>query len=130
MEWMILPLKRYFEVRGRSRRMEYWMFVLFSFLIGIATTIVDNVLGFGWEGTGPLNGLTSLALLIPSFTVAFRRLHDTNRSAWWMLLVFLPIIGWIWLFVLYVSEGTRGPNRFGPDPKDPYGSEDIDRVFS
>ncbi len=130
MEWMILPLKRYFEVRGRSRRQEYWMFVLFSFLIGVATTIIDNVLGFGWEGSGPLNALTSLALLVPSFTVAFRRLHDTDRSAWWMLLVFLPIIGWIWLFVLYMSEGTRGPNRFGPDPKDPYGGADIDRVFS
>ena len=107
MEWMILPLKRYFEVRGRSRRMEYWMFVLFSFLIGIATTIVDNVLGFGWEGTGPLNGLTSLALLIPSFTVAFRRLHDTNRSAWWMLLVFLPIIGWIWAILSLIMNSDE-----------------------
>lgn len=57
-------------------------------------------------------------------------MHDTNRSAWWLLLILLPIIGWIWLFVLYVLEGTRGPNRFGPDPKNPYGSEDIDRVFS
>ncbi|MGW8191293.1 DUF805 domain-containing protein [uncultured Sphingomonas sp.] len=130
MEWMILPLKRYFEVRGRSRRQEYWMFTLFSILVGIATTIVDRALGFDWDSTGPINGLTSLALLIPSFTVTFRRLHDTDRSAWWMLLVFLPIIGWIWLFVLYVTEGTRGPNRFGPDPKDPYGSADIDQVFS
>lgn len=47
-----------------------------------------------------------------------------------MLLLLLPIIGWIWLFVLFVLEGTPGPNRFGPDPKDPYGSDDIDQVFS
>ena len=106
------------------------MFFLFSFLVGIATSIVDGALGFDWEGSGPLNGLTSLALLVPSFTVTFRRLHDTDRSAWWMLLVFLPVIGWIWLFVLMILEGTSGPNRFGPDPKDPHGSMDIDRVFS
>lgn len=130
MEWMLLPLKRYFEVRGRSRRMEYWMFTLFSILVGAATSIVDRALGFDWDSTGPLNGLTSLALFIPSFTVAFRRLHDTDRSAWWLLLIFLPIIGWIWLFVLCVLEGTRGPNRFGPDPKDPFAGDDIDRVFS
>ncbi len=130
MEWMILPLRRYFEVRGRSRRQEYWMFFLFNILVGIATTIIDDALGYDWDSTGPLNGLTSLALFIPSLTVAFRRLHDTDRSAWHILLIFLPIIGWIWLFVLMVLEGTRGPNRFGPDPKDPYGSADIDQVFS
>lgn len=130
MEWMILPLRRYFEVRGRSRRMEYWMFTLFSMLVGTAAAIIDNAIGFGWQDTGPVGGLTSLALLIPGFTAWFRRLHDTDRSAWWILLVLLPVIGWIWLFVLAVTEGTRGPNRFGPDPKDPHGSLDIDRVFS
>ncbi len=130
MEWMLLPLRRYFEVRGRSRRMEYWMFTLFSFIVGIVTSILDAIIGMGWDGSGPLNMIASLALLIPGFTVAFRRLHDTDRSAWWMLLMLLPIIGWIWLFVLYISDGTPGPNRFGPDPKDPYGSDDIERVFS
>ncbi|KQN91643.1 hypothetical protein ASE90_02280 [Sphingomonas sp. Leaf67] len=130
MEWMLLPLKRYFEVRGRSRRMEYWMFSLFSALVGVVATIIDSVFGFDMESTGPVGGISSIALFIPGLTVAFRRLHDTDRSAWWMLLVFLPIIGWIWLFVLFVTDGTPGPNRFGADPKDPYGSVDIDQVFS
>lgn len=130
MEWMLLPLRRYFEVRGRSRRMEYWMFSLFSALVGVVATFIDAALGFDWESTGPVGGITSIGLFIPGFTVAFRRLHDTDRSAWWMLLLLLPIIGWIWLFVLFVLEGTPGPNRFGPDPKDPYGSDDIERVFS
>ncbi len=130
MEWMILPLRRYFEISGRSRRQEYWMFTLFSFLVGVVTTVVDRGLGFDWGSTGPVNALVNLALFVPGITVAIRRLHDTDRSAWWLLLVFLPIIGWIWLFVLYVTEGTRGPNRFGPDPKDPHGTLDIDRVFS
>ncbi|KQN71811.1 DUF805 domain-containing protein [Sphingomonas sp. Leaf62] len=130
MEWMLLPLNRYFEVRGRSRRMEYWMFSLFSALVGVVATIIDSVFGFDMESTGPVGGISSIALFIPGLTVAFRRLHDTDRSAWWMLLVFLPIIGWIWLFVLFVTDGTPGPNRFGADPKDPYGSVDIDQVFS
>ncbi len=130
MEWMLLPLNRYFEVRGRSRRMEYWMFSLFSALVGVVATIIDSVFGFDMESTGPVGGISSIALFIPGLTVAFRRLHDTDRSAWWMLLVFLPIIGWIGLFVLFVTDGTPGPNRFGADPKDPYGSVDIDQVFS
>ena len=131
MEWMILPLKRYLEFGGRSRRKEFWMFILFSILVGIAAGIVDAILGYGsgssyaaangvhasFRSNGPVGGLTSLALLIPSLAVTFRRLHDTDRSAWWLLLTLLPVIGWIALIVYYCIEGTPGPNRFGADPK-------------
>ncbi len=127
MEWMILPLKRYAEFGGRSRRMEYWMFFLFSVLIGIFTSIIDMVI-FGMDNDfSPLNSLTSLALFIPSIAVAVRRLHDIGRSGWWYLLVFAIIIGWIVLLIWFCTEGTKGPNEYGPDPKG--GAVDTSSVF-
>jgi uncharacterized membrane protein YhaH (DUF805 family) len=118
MNWMVLPLRRYAEFSGRSRRKEYWMFVLFNIIVGIVTTALDALLGFDFGATGPLNALASLALLVPGIAVAVRRLHDTDRSGWWFLLIFVPILGWIALLVFYCLDGTRGPNRFGPDPKE------------
>ena len=133
MDWMTLPLKRYAQFSGRARPKEYWMYALFLFLCLIGISIVETMLGLGdtrewayrsgWnmaagahhEG-GPLFGLFALGTFIPSIAVAVRRLHDSDRSAWWLLLAFLPVVGWIWLFVLMVMGGTRGPNRFGPDP--------------
>jgi len=112
MEWMILPLKRYGEMSGRSRRKEYWMFTLFNVLVALATTAVDHLLGFDWEAAGPTNIIASLALFVPGITVWVRRLHDTDRSAAWVLFIFLPIIGWIILFALACMEGTQGPNRY------------------
>jgi uncharacterized membrane protein YhaH (DUF805 family) len=131
MEWMVLPLKRYFDFGGRSRRREYWMFFLFTIMLSIVAGIIDNLLGYGSSyrtvtetsvsagasSSGPVAALVSLGLLIPSLSVGFRRLHDTDRSAWWLLLILLPLLGWIALLVFYCQEGTRGPNRFGPDPK-------------
>ena len=133
MNWMLLPLRRYLEVSGRSRRKEYWLFVLFTVLVSIALSLVDRAIGsdFGtdagsFSGNGLLSGLFSLATIVPSFTVAIRRLHDTDRSGWWLLLVLLPIIGWIALLVFYCLDGTRGPNRFGSDPK----GENLSDVFA
>ena len=130
MEWMLLPLKRYAEFSGRSRRKEYWMFFLFTIMVGIVLGIIDAVLGLnfgsGFGSNGVLGSLFSLATLVPSLAVGIRRLHDTDRSAWWLLLVLLPIIGWIVLLVFYCTEGTRGSNRFGDDPK----SENLADVFA
>jgi uncharacterized membrane protein YhaH (DUF805 family) len=128
MDWMILPFRRFFDFSGRSRRMEFWMFTLLSVLASIAGTVVDIALGFSFDDVGPVASIVSLAFLIPSLSVSFRRLHDVDRSAWWLLLVFLPIIGWIVLLVWNCSDGTSGPNRFGPDPKNPDG--DLQAVFS
>jgi len=128
MKWMILPLRRYAEFGGRSRRKEYWMFYLFGILVGLACIPIDYfIAGENWAGNGPAGIATSLALLIPNLAVSFRRLHDVDKSAWWILLLFLPIIGWIWLIVLNCTEGTQGPNRFGPDPKSEHG--DLYEVF-
>ena len=128
MQWMILPLRRYAEFSGRSRRKEFWMFTLFGFLVGIVCLPIDHfVFGNDWTANGPAGIITSLALFIPNLAVTFRRMHDVDKSAWWYLLIFLPIIGWIWLLVLNCTDGTNGPNRFGADPKNEQG--DLYEIF-
>ncbi|MFY1696449.1 DUF805 domain-containing protein [Solwaraspora sp. WMMA2101] len=111
---------QYVGFSGRARRSEYWWFALFSLLVGIVTSILDTALGTNFEDStnGVIGLLVSLALLLPSLAVAVRRLHDTDRSGWWILIGLIPIIGWIVLLVFYVQNGTPGPNRFGSDPKD------------
>jgi uncharacterized membrane protein YhaH (DUF805 family) len=131
MQWMLLPYRRYFEFSGRSRRMEYWMFTLFGILVNAAITVVlgrtayTSMGSFVWFDTrlnavgDIVSGLFALFNLIPSLAVLVRRLHDVDRSGWWLLLVFLPILGWFALFIFTCLDGTRGPNRFGLDPKNP-----------
>jgi uncharacterized membrane protein YhaH (DUF805 family) len=119
MEWATLPLKKYAEFTGRARRKEYWMFVLLVFAIYIVAAIIDGILGMGGMiagAYGPLMTIAALALLIPSIAVGIRRLHDTNRSGWWLLIGLIPIVGSIILLVFFVLEGSRGPNQYGPDP--------------
>jgi uncharacterized membrane protein YhaH (DUF805 family) len=113
MNWYLAVLKNYAGFSGRARRTEYWMFILFNFLISIAISVVERILGIG----GTLGLLYSLAVLVPGIAVGIRRLHDTNRSGWWLLLALIPIVGWIVLIVFAVQEGTHGANPFGPDPK-------------
>lgn len=110
MEWMILPFKRYFDFKGRSRRKEYWMYTLFVIIVSIVLSIIDSILGLGGSmsgesdlsGTsagaaGALSGgllanLFSLATIIPSLAVGVRRLHDIDRSGWWILLPLGPLV--------------------------------------
>ena len=118
MNWYIQVLQKYFVFSGRARRKEFWMFVLFTLLISIGLGIIDGFAGLTTEyGLGILGGIYSLATIIPSLALAFRRLHDTDRSAWWLLIGFVPIVGSIVLLVFYCLAGTQGGNRFGPDPK-------------
>lgn len=131
MEWMLLPLKRFADFQGRSRRKEYWMYTLGIVIVAIVLSVIEGILGLsGMVGGvyGPLTTLLLLVTLVPSLAVGIRRLHDTDKSGWFMLLGLIPIVGGIVLLVFYCSEGTRGPNRFGPDPKTPDG--DIGSVFS
>jgi uncharacterized membrane protein YhaH (DUF805 family) len=101
---------------GRATRSEYWYFYLFTFLASIAGEILDNVIGGITHGSLTLfNPLVSLALFIPGLAVEVRRLHDVDRSGWWLLMYF-TIIGIIYpLLVWKCTKGTDGPNRFGPD---------------
>lgn len=152
MDWMLMPLRRYAEFSGRSRRKEYWMYILLLIIVTLVVSFVEGLLGLnGMIGGlyGPVSALLVLGTLIPSLAVGIRRLHDTNRTGWWMLVGIVPYVASaallysgnlvlagtlgfvalgaaILLLVFMVLEGTKGPNRFGPDPK----GEDYGEVFA
>ncbi|WP_375383491.1 DUF805 domain-containing protein [uncultured Sphingomonas sp.] len=190
MEWMILPLKRYAQFSGRSRRKEFWMWVLFIIIVSVVLSLIDGLLGlspaprtvtpgqfgatpmptgpaaFSQFRSGVLTSIFSLAIFLPNLAVQVRRLHDTDRRGWWLLLPVVPyaigfaliivgalssfrsgrpfqqggiglmgvgglffVIGLICailVFVWFCMDGTRGPNRFGEDPKRPH---DLGEVF-
>ena len=110
-------LSKYVVFSGRARRSEYWWFVLFNFLVNFAAGIVDFILGTDYRwGTGLISTLVSLALLLPSLAVAIRRLHDTSRTGWWILIGLIPIIGWIVLLIFYVQD-SHADNQYGSSPK-------------
>lgn len=198
MHWMLMPIRRYANFRGRSRRKEYWMFALFNVLLGLGFGVVQAVIGYsiasvltqsamgaqdinsGAATVGPaalgvvgiVQVLISLALIIPGLAVSVRRLHDIDRTGWWLaapIALYAVIIGavvygigsmlgasanldptsgagphvaalaiagiagiallvlGITLFVFACLAGTRGPNRYGPDPKG--SGEALDEVF-
>jgi len=119
MYWYLQALKQYAVFRGRSHRPEFWYFVLFNIIISLVLMMVDNILGtFDPESNaGLLNGLYTLAVLIPSIAVMVRRLHDSGRSGWWVLIGLVPLIGFVVLLIFAVLAGTPGPNQYGPDPR-------------
>ncbi|QIM68219.1 MULTISPECIES: DUF805 domain-containing protein [Basfia] len=119
MNWYLSVLKKYAVFSGRARRKEFWMFMLFTTIIGIALGVLDVLFGFydHQTGQGFLSGIYSLAVLIPTIAVSARRLHDTDRSAWWLLLGFIPVIGILILIVFWCFDGSFTTNRFGVNPK-------------
>ncbi|PPT74899.1 DUF805 domain-containing protein [Xanthomonas arboricola pv. populi] len=127
MEWMLLPLKRYADFNGRSRRKEYWMFMLLQAIIllvlvglfGIAVALMG-----GENGPGALAWLVVavmvivvLALIVPSIAVTVRRLHDQGKSGWFYLISLVPYVGGFIVLVFMCLEGTPGPNEYGENPK-------------
>ena len=109
-------LSGYFDFSGRSSRSEYWWFLLFVMIVNIVVSILANTNA----AIGTVAVLVYLGLLIPMVAVQVRRLHDIDRSGWWILISFVPLVGAILLLVWHCSKGTHGDNRFG---KDPLGSE-------
>jgi uncharacterized membrane protein YhaH (DUF805 family) len=122
----------YVTFSGRARRSEYWYWVLFVVIVAFFALFLDMRFFPEWvtasaevaEGMasaqatgGPITALVGLGLFLPGLAVTVRRLHDTDRRGWWILLGLIPIIGIIVLIVFYCTAGTPGPNRFGPDPK-------------
>ncbi len=130
MEWFLKTVKEnYANFEGRARRKEFWMFVLFVFLISAALNIAAMILSFISGALGGIiyfvAGIVSLALLIPYLAVGVRRLHDTGNPTWYIVLAFIPLVNLYFLYLM-IKEGDVGPNEFGPDPKnvgtDPFNS--------
>ncbi len=113
MNWYLQVLRNYANFSGRARRKEYWMFVLFNTLFAIATMFLDNAIGMASEttGYGPVYGLYTLAMLIPSIAVGVRRMHDVGKSGWFLL---IPIYN----LVLACTDSEPGDNEYGPNPKE------------
>ncbi len=128
MDWMLMPLRRYADFEGRSRRKEYWMFQLGLIIATVALVAIIAIIGGGLDGLAEGGGifagiglvafgLFGLAIILPSIAVQVRRFHDQDKSGWFVLLNFVPYVGGLIVIVFMFLEGTPGPNRFGPDPK-------------
>ena len=124
-QWMIEPLRKYATFSGRARRAEYWWFYLFTILAGVAASLLDSAFGLGSSGAGgsaasalsngPINSLLSLGLLLPTLAVAVRRLHDVNRSGWWLMLPFGALLA-IAVFIGIFAAGAVGLRTGGEGP--------------
>jgi len=116
--WYIEVLNKYAVFSGRARRREYWMFVLFNVIIALVLTIIEGIADAGSEGSrSTLATLYGLAVLLPGLAVSVRRLHDTGRSGWWLLIGLIPIIGTIVLLIFMIQDGRPTDNQYGPNPK-------------
>jgi len=105
-----LGFSNYVNFAGRACRSEYWYWTLFVFIGGVVTLIIDSVIGVSVTST-----IWELATILPNIAIAVRRLHDTDRSGWWLLLGLIPLVGAIILIIWFCGKGTDGPNRFGED---------------
>lgn len=119
MYWYLKCLNQYADFKGRASRKEYWMFVLFNIIIGLAFSLFEGAIGLNNSelGIGFLSGIYSLGVLIPGLAVCVRRLHDIGKSGWYYFLILIPIIGAIILLVFLLTEGENGVNKWGDDPK-------------
>ncbi|SDE50744.1 DUF805 domain-containing protein [Riemerella columbipharyngis] len=119
MKYYLECLRNYATFSGRARRSEYWYFYLFNFIFALVAMGIDNLLGLTIENLpyGVVYTLYGLITLIPGLAVTVRRLHDVGKSGWFILIGLIPIIGSIWLIVLMFTDGNKGPNMYGEDPK-------------
>ena len=119
MNWYIDVLKKYAVFSGRARRKEYWMFTLFNVIISFVLGLIDAIVFGAEEGSmGMLGLIYAVAVLLPSLAVSVRRLHDTGRTGWWLLIAFIPFLGWIALLIFMVLDSQPGDNEYGPNPKE------------
>ena len=118
MNWYLEVLRKYAVFDGRARRTEFWFFFLFNCIIGLVLSSIEAIVGItSIAGASIFGSLYMLAVFIPYLAVGVRRLHDTGRSGWWMLISFVPIIGSIVLLVFFVQDSQDGHNQYGPNPK-------------
>jgi uncharacterized membrane protein YhaH (DUF805 family) len=119
MDWFLAALKKYAVFSGRAQRSEYWFFALFYLIIAIVLSVLESIVGATTKDTsvGLFTSLFFLGMLLPSLAVTVRRLHDTGRSGFWILIGLLPFIGSIVLLVFTVLDSQPGDNAYGPNPK-------------
>jgi uncharacterized membrane protein YhaH (DUF805 family) len=104
-------ISKYTTIEGRASRSEYWWFYLFNIILLIVASVLDAMIGL------PLFALVvTLGLIAPGICVSIRRMHDKNKSGWWLLISFVPLIGFLIILFLFVTRGTEGENDFGPNP--------------
>lgn len=108
--------EKYINFSDRAARSEYWWFALFCWGVAIALSILDNLIFNDASGYGIFSTMWGLAIVVPSIGVGVRRLHDLDKSGWWLLLSCIPVIGFIILVFWFIQQGTAGQNRFGADP--------------
>ena len=108
-------LNQYVGFTGRARRSEYWYWILFYIVLSIIASMLDRAVFNASYGSW-FSAIVGLGLLLPSLAVTVRRLHDTSRSGWWILLALIPVVGGIILIVFYVQD-SHGDNQYGPSPK-------------
>lgn len=126
MNWYLHVLRNYANFSGRARRSEFWFYVLFNMIFAIAAMIIDNVLGTTIsiaDGLmvlpyGYVYILYILFVLVPGLAVAVRRLHDIGKSGWMYLIVLIPLVGAIWLLILFCQDSQSGANKWGANPKE------------
>ncbi|MFZ3387905.1 DUF805 domain-containing protein [Buttiauxella gaviniae] len=118
MDWYFKVLKNYLGFSGRARRKEFWMFILVNLVLTVVLSILDKMLGLRIAGDeGLLTTVYGVLIFLPYWAVQFRRLHDTDRSAWWLLLLLIPLVGWLIILAFNCQNGTPGENEYGTDPK-------------
>ena len=119
--------ENYANFSGRARRSEYWYFALMNVIIVIIAMTIDNMAGLRFGTTmpfiGPIYILYCLASFVPGLAVAVRRLHDVGKSGWFYFICLIPLIGAIWILILFFTDSQSGSNQYGPNPKD--GSDEI-----
>ena len=107
--------KKYATFSGRAVREEIWMFFLFMMICYAIAIAIDMSLGL-WDDVdaiGVFSGILALVFLLPYLAVTVRRFHDINYSGWWVLVTFIPLIGWIAWLIWMCTEGSKAKNRFG-----------------
>lgn len=130
MKEYIDAFRKYFEIKGRASRRDYWMFVLFNLIFFISLIILSKIISLVYLGLGILILLIPwfiycFIVFIPSFTITIRRLHDINKSGWYFFVNFIPFIGSIWLFVLLVTKGDSSENKYGSIPQTSTNSREL-----
>lgn len=138
MQYYLDALKNYANFSGRARRSAYWYFVLFNMIFAIFAGIIDNLLGTTikmetMQGTVPLSYgyvyiIYLLFVFIPGLALSVRRLHDVGKTGWFILISFIPLVGLIWLLILFCTDSVPGVNEYGPNPKGIGNFDEIDQI--